>query len=90
MRFVSPLLAALGACGAGYTLFSYFGEGALPYALATACLTLVLALGLSLLSAKQRPLLLAGLLFVLLALPLLAKDTFLPSALSAAIPLIEK
>lgn len=89
MPFVSPLLATLGACGAGYTLFSYFGEGALPYTLSSACLTLVLALVLSLLSAKQRPLLLAGLLLILLALPLLAKDTFLASALSAAIPLVD-
>lgn len=89
MSLCQPLLAALGGFGAVYALLSYFGAGALPYGLAGALLAGLLAVLLQKLPKKnQLPLLLVALL-VLLALPLLAKDAFLASALSAAIPFVD-
>ena len=41
---MTRLLSSLGAFGASYALFSYFGLGALPYAIAAAFLAPLLSL----------------------------------------------
>lgn len=80
------LLSSLGAFGASYALFSYFGGGAIPYAIAGALLALLLSFALSRLIGRH-PLPLLALL--LLSLPLLVRDAFLSSLLSALIPLVD-
>ena len=86
---MTRLLSSLGACGASYALFSYFGDGALPYALAGAILAPLLSFSLSRLPCQRQFPLLAFLFLLLFALPLLARDTFLPSLLSALIPFVD-
>ncbi len=83
------LLSSLGAFGASYTLFSYFGGGALPYAIAGALLALLLSFALSGLIGKHHLPFLALLALLLLSLPLLVRDAFLSSLLSALIPLVD-
>lgn len=86
------LLSSLGAFGASYALFSYFGGGALPYAIAGALLAPLLSFALSRLIGRHHlPLLalLALLALLLLSLPLLVRDAFLSSLLSALIPLVD-
>lgn len=83
------LLSSLGAFGASYALFSYFGGGALPYAIAGALLALLLSFALSRLIGRHHLPLLALLALLLLSLPLLVRDAFLSSLLSALIPLVD-
>ncbi len=87
--FTRPLLSALGVFGAAYTLFSYFGDGALPFAVGATLLTLALSLGLQQLPKERAAWTLYALLVLLLALPLILRESFLASALSAAVPLLE-
>ena len=86
---MTRLLSSLGAFGASYALFSYFGSGALPYALCAAFLAPLLSFALSRLPGRHRLPLLALLALLLLSLPLLMRDTFLSSLLSALIPLVD-
>lgn len=86
---MTRLLSSLGAFGASYALFSYFGGGALPYALCAAFLAPLLSFALSRLPGRHRLPLLALLALLLLSLPLLMRDTFLSSLLSALIPLVD-
>lgn len=83
------LLSSLGAFGASYALFSYFGGGAIPYAIAGALLALLLSFALSRLIGRHHLPLLALLALLLLSLPLLVRDAFLSSLLSALIPLVD-
>lgn len=83
------LLSSLGAFGASYALFSYFGGGALPYAIAGALLAPLLSFALSRLIGRHHLPLLALLALLLLSLPLLMRDAFLSSLLSALIPLVD-
>lgn len=83
------LLSSLGAFGASYALFSYFGGGAIPYAIAGALLAPLLSFALSRLIGRHHLPLLALLALLLLSLPLLARDAFLSSLLSALIPLVD-
>lgn len=83
------LLSSLGAFGASYALFSYFGGGALPYAIAGALLAPLLSFALSRLIGRHHLPLLALLAILLLSLPLLGRDAFLSSLLSALIPLVD-
>lgn len=83
------LLSSLGAFGASYALFSYFGGGALPYAIAGALLAPLLSFALSRLIGRHHLPLLALLALLLLSLPLLVRDAFLSSLLSALIPLVD-
>lgn len=83
------LLSSLGAFGASYALFSYFGGGALPYAIAGALLAPLLSFALSRLIGRHQLPLLALLALLLLSLPLLVRDAFLSSLLSALIPLVD-
>ena len=83
------LLSSLGAFGASYALFSYFGGGALPYAIAGALLAPLLSSALSRLIGRHHLPLLALLALLLLSLPLLVRDAFLSSLLSALIPLVD-
>lgn len=83
------LLSSLGAFGASYALFSYFGGGALPYAIADALLAPLLSFALSRLIGRHHLPLLALLALLLLSLPLLVRDAFLSSLLSALIPLVD-
>ena len=83
------LLSSLGAFGASYALFSYFGGGALPYAIAGALLAPLLSYALSRLIGRHHLPLLALLALLLLSLPLLVRDAFLSSLLSALIPLVD-
>ena len=86
---MTRLLSSLGAFGASYALFSYFGGGALPYAICAALLAPLLSFALARLPSKHRLPLLALLALLLLSLPLLMRDTFLSSLLSALIPLVD-
>ena len=86
---MTRLLSSLGAFGASYALFSYFGGGALPYAICAALLAPLLSFALSRLPGRPRLPLLALLALLLLSLPLLVRDTFLSSLLSALIPLVD-
>ena len=86
---MTRLLSSLGAFGASYALFSYFGGGALPYAICAALLAPLLSFAFSRLSGKRRLPLLALLALLLLSLPLLERETFLSSLLSALIPLVD-
>ena len=86
---MTRLLSSLGAFGASYALFSYFGLGALPYALCAAFLAPLLSFALSRLPGRHRLPLLALLALLLLSLPLLVRDAFLSSLLSALIPLVD-
>lgn len=86
---MTRLLSSLGAFGASYALFSYFGGGALPYAICAAFLAPLLSFALSRLPGRHRLPLLALLALLLLSLPLLMRDTFLSSLLSALIPLVD-
>lgn len=83
------LLSALGAFSASYALFSYFGGGALPYAIAAALLAPLLSFALSRLLGRHPLPLLALLALLLLSLPLLVRNAFLSSLLSALIPLVD-
>lgn len=83
------LLSSLGAFGASYALFSYFGGGAIPYAIAGALFAPLLSFALSRLPGRHPLPLLALLALLLLSLPLLVRDAFLSSLLSALIPLID-
>ena len=83
------LLSSLGAFGASYALFSYFGGGAIPYAIAGALLAPLLSFALSRLIGRHHLPLLALLALLLLSLPLLVRDAFLSSLLSALIPLVD-
>ena len=86
---MTRLLSSLGAFGASYALFSYFGLGALPYAICAALLAPLLSFALARLPGRHRLPLLALLALLLLSLPLLMRDTFLSSLLSALIPLVD-
>ena len=86
---MTRLLSSLGAFGASYALFSYFGRGALPYAICAALLAPLLSFALSRLPGRHQLPLLALLALLLLSLPLLVRDTFLSSLLSALIPLVD-
>lgn len=86
---MTRLLSSLGAFGASYALFSYFGLGALPYAIWAALLAPLLSFALSRLPDRHRLPLLALLALLLLSLPLLVRDAFLSSLLSALIPLVD-
>ena len=86
---MTRLLSSLGAFGASYALFSYFGLGALPYAICAAFLAPLLSFALSRLPGRRRLSLLALLALLLLSLPLLVRDAFLSSLLSALIPLVD-
>ena len=86
---MTRLLSSLGAFGASYALFSYFGGGALPYAICAAFVAPLLSFALSRLPGRHRLPLLALLALFLLSLPLLVRDTFLSSLLSALIPLVD-
>ena len=86
---MTRLLSSLGAFGASYALFSYFGGGALPYAICAALLAPLLSFALARLPGRHRLPLLALLALLLLSLPLLMRDTFLSSLLSALIPLVD-
>lgn len=86
---MTRLLSSLGAFGASYALFSYFGSGALSYAIAVAFLAPLLSFALSRLPDRHHLPLLALLALLLLLLPLLVRDTFLSSLLSALIPLVD-
>ena len=44
---MTRLLSSLGAFGASYALFSYFGGGALPYAICAALLAPLLSFALA-------------------------------------------
>lgn len=83
------LLSALGAFSASYALFSYFGGGALPYAIVAALLAPLLSFALSRLLGKHPLPILALLALLLLSLPLLVRNAFLSSLLSALIPLVD-
>lgn len=83
------LLSALGAFSASYALFSYFGGGALPYAIVAALLAPLLSFALSRLLGRHPLPLLALLALLLLSLPLLVRNAFLSSLLSALIPLVD-
>lgn len=83
------LLSALGAFSASYALFSYFGGGALPYAIAAALLAPLLSFALSRLLGRHPLPLLVLLALLLLSLPLLVRNAFLSSLLSALIPLVD-
>ena len=85
-----PLLfSSLGAFVASYALFSYFGGGALPYAIAGALLAPLLSFACFKLPDRRRLPLLALLALLLLSLPLLMREPFLASLLSALIPLVD-
>lgn len=86
---MTRLLSSLGAFGASYALFSYFGSGALPYAICAAFLAPLLSFALSRLPGRHRLPLLALLAILLLSLPLLVRDAFLSSLLSALIPFVD-
>lgn len=86
---MTRLLSSLGAFGASYALFSYFGGGALPYAICAAFLAPLLSFALSKLPDRHHLPLLALLALLFLSLPLLVRDTFLSSLLSALIPLVD-
>ena len=83
------LLSALGAFSASYALFSYFGGGALPYAIVAALLAPLLSFALSRLLGRHPLPILALLALLLLSLPLLVRNAFLSSLLSALIPLVD-
>lgn len=83
------LLSALGAFSASYALFSYFGGGALPYAIVAALLAPLLSFALSRLLGRHPLPILALLTLLLLSLPLLVRNAFLSSLLSALIPLVD-
>lgn len=83
------LLSSLGAFGASYALFSYFGGGAIPYAIAGALLAPLLSFALSRLIGRHHLPLLALLALLLLSLPFFVRDAFLSSLLSALIPLVD-
>ncbi len=83
------LLSALGAFSASYALFSYFGGGALPYAIVAALLAPLLSFALSRLLGRHPLPILALLALPLLSLPLLVRNAFLSSLLSALIPLVD-
>ena len=71
---MTRLLSSLGAFGASYALFSYFGGGALPYAIAAAFLAPLLSFALSRLPDRHHLPLLALLALLLLSLPLLLQS----------------
>ena len=65
---MTRLLSSLGAFGASYALFSYFGSGALPYAICAALLVPLLSFALSRLPDRHRLPLLALLALLVLRL----------------------
>lgn len=87
-KFLFPILASLGAFAAAYGLFSYLGDAALLLAAVTFALTLALSLLGEIkkgVTAKLLPLA----LLLLLAAPLLFRETFLSSGLSVLSSLVE-
>ncbi len=87
-KFLFPILASLGALGTAYGLFSYLGDAALLWS----ALTFATTLALSLLGEMKKSItakLLPVALLLLLAAPLLFRETFLASGLSVLSSLVE-
>lgn len=86
--FFSSLLSAAGAFGTVSILFSYFGEGILPFGLAAGIITLLVSLLFGSLPEKRRFPLLALLFVVLAAVALLLGSSFMDSLRSLSVPFI--